>query len=84
MATAATWLIIAGILLLIMGVALRTVVMMRSSDATPSGARALHGRQLLQQYRNMFPRSRAPGLALWLALAGLLLLLSGLAIEFAR
>ena len=84
MATAATWLIIAGVFLLITGVALRTMLMMRSSDATASGARVLHGRELIQQYRAMFPRSRAPGLALWLAFAGVVLLLSGLAVEFAR
>lgn len=84
MATAATWLIIAGVLLLISGVALRTVVMMRSSDATPSGAPVLHGRELIRQYRAKFPRSRAPGLALWLAFAGVLLLLSGLGVELAR
>ncbi|HKD83283.1 MAG TPA: hypothetical protein VKB58_00955 [Terriglobales bacterium] len=84
MATAATWLIIAGVLLLISGVALRTVLMMRSSDATPSGAPVLHGRELIQQYRQLFPKSRAPGLAIGLVLAGLLSLLIGVAAEIAR
>lgn len=84
METAVTWLIIAGVLLLITGLALRTMLMMRSSDATPSGARVLHGRELMQQYRAMFPRSRAPGLAIGLVLVGLLLLLIGFAAEIAR
>jgi hypothetical protein len=84
MSAAATWLIIAGVLLLTSGLVLRTALMMRSSDGTPPGARVLHGRELLQQYRQLFPQSRAPGLAKWLAFAGVVLLLSGLGVELAR
>ena len=84
MSAAGTWLIIAGVLLLTSGLVLRTALMMRSSDGTPPGARVLHGRELLQQYRQLFPQSRAPALTKWLLLGGVASLLAGLAVEFAR
>jgi preprotein translocase subunit SecG len=81
---AANWLIIAGFVLLILGFALRIVMMMRSSDATPAGARVLHGRELLRQYRTEFPRSVAPLLTRSTLICGTALLLAGLAIEFSH
>ena len=81
---AANWLIIAGFVLLVFGFALRVVMMMRSSDATPSGARVLHGRALLRQYHTEFPRSVAPMLTRSTLICGAALLLAGLAIEFSH
>jgi hypothetical protein len=81
---AANWLIIAGFVLLIVGSALRVAMMMRSSDATPEGARVLHGRELLRQYRAEFPRSMMPLLTRSTVISGVVLLLAGLAVEFSR
>jgi len=81
---AANWLFIAGFVLLVLGFILRTVMMMRSSDATVAGARVLHGRELLRQYRYSFPRSLAPMLTRSILVGGTVLLLAGLASQFSH
>jgi len=78
---AANWLIIAGFVLLVLGFGLRTIMMMRSSDATAPEARVLHGRELLKQYRSAFPRSSTPFLTRGLLFGGMVLLLAGLALQ---
>jgi len=84
MTRAETWLIIAGFLLMVSGLVLRTILMMRSSDATPRGARVLHGRELLRQYRQLFPHSATPRLTQSALLCGAALLLAGMGLEIAR
>ena len=84
MATTATWLIVIGFVLLTAGVVLRTVVMMRSSDATDPDHRALHGRQLVGQYRRLFPGSPAPLITRWLLVGGSITLLAGLSVQLSR
>jgi hypothetical protein len=81
---ATTWLIITGILLLVVGIVLRTILMMRSSDATPREARVLHGRELLQQYRQLFPQSSAPRLMQAVLIGGAVLLVTGVAAQLAH
>jgi len=80
----ANWLIISGFVLLVLGSVLRTVMRMRSSDATAPGARVLYGRELLQHFRRTFPRSATPLLTRSVFIGGTVLLLAGLATEFAR
>jgi uncharacterized membrane protein len=84
MATTATWLIVIGFVLLTTGVVLRTVVMMRSSDATGPDHRALHGRQLVGQYRRLFPGSPTPLITRWLLVGGSVTLLAGLTMQLTR
>lgn len=84
MATTATWLIILGFVLLGTGFVLRTVILMRSSDASATNLRPLHGRELMGQYRRVFPQSPAPLVTRWLLISGTVLLLSGLCIQFSR
>ena len=79
-----SWLIISGFVLLVAGSSLRTVMMMRGSDVTAPEGRVLHGRELLRQYRASFPRSRMPALTRSLLLGGLVLVLAGLASQFAH
>lgn len=84
MATTAIWLIIAGFVLLLCGIGLRTVILMQSSDATPAAGRVLHGQELIRQYRRTFPHSPLL-LVMRCALAGGgALLLAGLALEILR
>ena len=83
MATAATWLIVVGFLLLVLGLILRTVIMMMSSDATPEG-RMLHGRELRAQYTRVFPRSSTPRNSRVALIAGAVLLLIGIGLEIRR
>jgi uncharacterized membrane protein len=71
MATTATWFTLAGFILLVLGLVLRTVVMMRSSDATSSAGRVLYGQAL-------------PRLARSLILSGVLVLLAGIGLEISR
>ncbi len=80
----ANWLIIAGLVFLILGFTLRTIMMMRSSDATAPETRVLHGRELLRQYRKQFPRSATPVFTLSLLTGGAMLLLAGLTAEFSH
>jgi len=81
MTKAATWLVISGFLFLALGLVLRTVLMMRSSDATPVGGRILYGGELVRQYRIRFPASPMPLLARSTLLAGLAALAAGIAID---
>ena len=84
MALTATWLIITGIVFLAVGVVLRTVMMMRSSDATAADARPLHGRELVAQYRRLYPKRSTPLVTRWLLISGTVLLLAGLSVEFSH
>ena len=78
------WLIVIGFILLVLGFALRTFMMMRASDAVSPEARVLHGRELLRHYRKVFPRSATPWLTRSMLTAGMVLLLAGLALEFSH
>lgn len=80
----ATWLIILGFILSIAGIVLRTTLMMRSSDATPREARPLHGRELLRQYRRIFPHSSAPRITQAVLICGVVMLCAGVAVKLAR
>ncbi len=84
MALTATWLIIIGFVLLAAGGVLRTIVMMRSSDAIAPQANTSHGRELVSQYRRLFPKSPALLVTHWLLISGTVLLLAGLSVEFSR
>jgi hypothetical protein len=84
MAATGTAFIIMAIILLVLGLVLRTVVMMRSSDATSAEGRVLHGRELVLQYRHLFPNSPMPRLARGIILAGVLLLIAGIGMEISR
>jgi hypothetical protein len=66
------------------GLVLRTILMMRASDATPREARPLHGRELLRQYRKLFPHSSAPRLTQAVLICGLMMLCAGVAVQLAR
>ncbi len=81
---AANWLLISGFVLLVLGATLRTIMMMRSSDASAPGARVLHGRELLRQYRTAFPRDTTPLLARGAWVSGAVLLVAGLAAQISR
>ena len=81
---AANWLIIAGFVLLVLGFILRTVMMMRASDAAPPQGRVLHGRELLQQYRSTFPHSATPLVTRSILVGGIVIILAGLAAEFSH
>ena len=80
----ANWLIIAGFVFVVLGFVLRTIMMMRASDATAPQGRLLHGRELVQQYRSAFPHSAALLMTRSILLGGTICLLAGLAIEFSR
>lgn len=84
MATTATWLIVIGFVLLTTGFLLRIVIMMRSSDATAHYHHALHGRELVGQYRRIFPGSTTPLITRAFLLGGTILLLAGLSLQFSR
>jgi hypothetical protein len=78
--TKADWIVVAGFVLAVLGVALRILMMMRASDTRPANATAT-GRQLLHSYGTAFPKSRLP-LAMWISLSlGLVLLLAGFLLE---
>ena len=84
MATTATWLIVIGFVLLTTGGMLRIVIMMRSSDATPTDHHALHGRELVGQYRRLFPANPTPLITRALLMGGTVLLLAGLSMHVTR
>ena len=84
MASSATWLIIIGFVFLVVGVVLRTVMMMRSSDATAADARPLHGRELVAQYRRLYPKRSTPLVTRWLLISGTVLLLAGIGVELSH
>jgi hypothetical protein len=79
-----TWLIILGLVLSTTGMVLRTLLMMRSSDATPRETRPLHGRELIRQYRQLFPHSPAPKVTQAALLCGVVMLCAGVAVELAH
>lgn len=84
MANAATWFVVLGFFLVVLGFVLRTILMMHSSELTVSGGRVLHGRELLREYRKRFPGSTMPLLISIVLFGGLMLLMAGVAIEMAR
>jgi len=84
MASTATWLIVIGFVLLMAGIVLRTVMMMRSSDAAAPDAPPLHGRELLAQYRRLYPKRSTPLVTRWFLISGTILLLAGLGVEFSH
>ena len=82
MNSAADWMVVAGFLLAVTGVALRIVIMMRSSDAGPVTATPLVGRNLVRSYRASHPASKLPAV-MWISIAiGLVLLIAGMLLEF--
>lgn len=82
MTSKADWLVVVGFLLVLVGFALRIVMMMRSSDAHAANVAGQGGRDLLRSYGTTFPKSRLP-LAMWASLSlGLILLIAGLLLEF--
>ena len=82
MTTHADWIVVAGFLLAALGMALRTVIMMRSAELPASTANALAGRDLLRAYRVFHPQSRLPWL-MWVSLSiGLVLLIAGFLLEW--
>jgi hypothetical protein len=84
MSKAATWSIIVCFFFLALGFILRTILMMRSSDATPLYGRVLHGRDLQRQFRVRFPNSALPLLMRGALFGGLLLLLAGVTVVLSR
>ena len=84
MSAASTGLIVAGFVLLLLGIVLRVILMMQASDATPRQAPVLYGRQLLLQYRRLFPHSRGLRLTQSVLLGGTVLLVAGIAVEMTR
>lgn len=84
MANAATWLVVVGFFLLVLGFVLRTILMMRSSDLIVPGGRVLHGRELLREYGKRFPGSTMLQLISSVLFGGLMLLMAGIAVEIAR
>ena len=83
MTTAATWLIIAGFLLMVCGLTLCTLIMMCSSDITPHHDRVLYARTLMQLHHRLFPRSATPRLMSAMPIRVAALLPAGIAV-FAR
>ena len=82
MNSTADWMVVAGFLMAITGVALRVVVMMRSSDQHPATAIPPVGKALVRAYHTTNPSSKLP-LVMWLSMsAGLVLLIAGLLLEF--
>ena len=79
-----TWLIVSGIVLVIVGFVLRTILMMLSSDATPSEGRVLQGRELLRQYKTLFPKSTLPLVMRSAMISGAVLLLVGVTCHLLR
>ena len=77
MSSTADWIVVAGFLMAITGVALRIVVMMRASDQHPANAMPPVGKD-----RAANPSSKLP-LVVWLSIsAGLVLLIAGMLLEF--
>ena len=81
MTTLADWIVAAGFLLVVFGMALRVVIMMRSSDARQASATPLAGSDLLRAYRVAHPGSWLPRVT-WASLAlGLIFLIAGFLLE---
>ena len=81
MSSASDWIVAAGFLLAVTGLALRIVIMMRSSDTNAVTAAPLVGKNLVRGYRATHPSSKLP-LIMWLSIAiGLVLLITGFLLE---
>ena len=81
MSSPSDWIVVAGFLLAVTGLALRIVIMMRSADANPLTATPLVGKNLVRGYRAAHPASKLP-LLMWISIAiGLVLLIAGLLLE---
>ena len=72
------WLISLGFVLVVAAVALRTMMMMRASDAAPPNLAAPYGRRLVRAYRTAYPASRLPLLTVVVFAVGVASLLVGL------
>ena len=82
MTSTADWLVVGGFLLCVLGVALRVVIMMRSSDGFPANATSGAGKNLVRAYRASKSKGMLP-LAMWGSISGgLVLLIAGLLLEF--
>ena len=82
MNTKADWIVVVGFFLTVSGAVLRTVIMMRSSDARPANATPLVGGDLVRSFRVSKPDSWLPRL-MWASLCtGLVLLIVGFLLEF--
>ena len=82
MTSKADWLVIAGFFLAVVGVFLRTFIMMRTSDSYPANAAQAGGRHLVRNYSTAFPRSRLPLVMKATLGIGLALLIAGILLEF--
>lgn len=81
MNTKADWLVVVGFLMALFGAALRTILMMRASDARPANQVPLSGSALLRDFRTVNPQSKLP-LVTWVSVsAGLILLIAGVLLE---
>ena len=80
----ASTLIVIGFVLVLTGIVLRTIMMMRSIDAPATGTHPLHGRELVAQYRRLYPKRSTPLVTRWLLISGTVLLLAGLGVEFSH
>jgi protein-S-isoprenylcysteine O-methyltransferase Ste14 len=76
------WMVVAGFLLAALGLFLRILIMMRSSDAHPANATPKVGRELVRSYGSMHPKSKLP-LLMWASIsAGFILLIAGFLLAF--
>ena len=82
MNSASDWMVTAGFLLALTGLALRIIVMMQASNAASASSTRLAGRDLVRAYRVAKPSSKLPML-IWATIsAGLILLIAGMLLEF--
>jgi len=77
----ADWMVVTGFLLAGLGVVLRVVILMRSSDAHPPNDQPRRARDLYRAFRAGNPTSPLPT-AMWTSVsAGLVLLIAGFLLE---
>ncbi|HZD31391.1 MAG TPA: hypothetical protein VE779_06995 [Candidatus Angelobacter sp.] len=82
MTTSIDWIVVAGFLLAVTGLALRVVIMMRSSDTRAGSKPPLVGGDLVRAYRTANPASWLPRI-MWASICvGLILLIAGFLLEF--
>lgn len=74
--------VVAGFLLAVLGLVLRTIIMMRAGDTRPANAVPLIGGDLVRAYRVANPASWFPRIAQVLLGAGLILLIAGFLLAF--
>lgn len=82
MSAKADWIVVAGFLLALCGVALRILIMMRSSDARAANLTPLAGGNLVRAYRAANPGSWLPRIMWASVFTGLVLLVAGFLLEF--